>query len=632
MEREIITTNVRACRGCNKCVAKCPVNANIAYELEGENKVKIDQFKCIHCSECISVCDHSARNFSDDTERFFSDLKNGMAISIIVAPAIRFNFPNYKRLHGYLRSLGVKLVYDVSFGADITTWAYLQAIEKYKLDSVIAQPCPAIVNFIQKYRPELINRLVPVHSPMMCTAIYLSKYKKVTDRIAFLSPCIGKIDEINEKNTDGLVQYNVTYAKLEEYLLTNKISLSNYEEVEFDDIGCGIGLTFSRPGGLRENVEIHTNGGAWVRQVEGPHAYDYLDEYAKRIDEGKRVPLLIDILNCLNGCNLGTGTSRKISIDDIDCQLNDLKQDVLKKQRKNKLFKKVYFLFKRFDKELNLGDFERRYENKSTGGITPMNENLDEIFNRMLKITEDSRNVNCYACGFGNCKEFAKAVSQGINHINNCMDYNHKLQMEEQVQLGEKNIEIQKIMIEVKTISEEKEMTAQSLKKSVKDITDAIYEVSVGSSDNAKSIENISHEIYSVLDIAATLRESMHDVEAKLKSFSEASDEIVEIADQTNLLALNAAIEAARAGEQGRGFAVVAEEVRKLANKSRETVVSTKASESQIKDQVGKLTGISDGLGKKVDAISSEITSISATVEEVTAKCEEISATAMTLV
>lgn len=631
MRDEILLTKEELCAGCNKCIAKCPTKANIAYVVNGENKIRVDQHRCIHCGECLEVCDHNARDFFDDTERFFADLKQGTSISVIAAPAVRFNFANYRRLFGYLKALGVKLIYDVSFGADITTWAYLKAIKEQQLTSVIAQPCPAIVNYVQKFRPELIDKLAPIHSPMMCTAVYLRKYKNNQDKLAFLSPCIGKIDEINEKDTAGLVQYNVTYAKLEQYLSKNGINLANYPEADFEDQGCGLGLTFSRPGGLRENVEFHTQG-AWVRQIEGPgHTYHYLDEYAKRVQSGKPVPLLVDILNCLCGCNIGTGTNKAAKIDDIDYEMNQLKQAKIKEQSKAKLFKKTYALFDMFDKELRLADFVRRYENKAAGLEAAAALDLEPVFASLHKLTDESRKVNCYACGFGDCQNFAAAVATGINHVENCIDYNRKEVETEKELLAQSHSETEAMLSKVKSLSEERERSAELLKERVKDITDAINEVSVGSSENAKSIETISHEVHYIFKTAIELRESVREVESKLTHFGEASDEIVGIAGQTNLLSLNATIEAARAGEQGKGFAVVANEVRVLADRSKTIAASTKSSEGDIRQQVTKIMSISDMLEKKMDAVNNEITNISATIQEVTAKCQEIAATASLL-
>ncbi len=132
--------------------------------------------------ECVNMMHEGLQMIQND---FLKDLKNGEPISILAAPAIIVNILEYKKLFGYLRSIGVNFIYDVSFGADITVWAYLKVIKDEKIQSMIAQPCPSIVTFIEKYQSKLIDKLSPIQSPMMCSAIYMREYKHITDKIGF---------------------------------------------------------------------------------------------------------------------------------------------------------------------------------------------------------------------------------------------------------------------------------------------------------------------------------------------------------------------------------------------------------------------------------------------------------------
>lgn len=90
-------------------------------------------------------------------------------------------------------------------------------MKEKNVKTMISQPCPVVVNYIEKYKKDILKYLAPIQSPMMCTAIYLKKYKNIEESIAFLSPCIGKMNEIKDKNNLGLVDYNVTFKKLKEH-------------------------------------------------------------------------------------------------------------------------------------------------------------------------------------------------------------------------------------------------------------------------------------------------------------------------------------------------------------------------------------------------------------------------------
>jgi len=111
---------------------------------------------------------------------------------------------------------------------------------------------------------------------MMCTAIYLKKYEKLTDDLAFISPCIAKKLEISDPNTQGNIKYNVTFDNLMKYVRSHNM----FHEMAEDEIEYGLGAVYPTPGGLKENVFWFCGEDVFISPVEGEkRAYEFLKDY-----------------------------------------------------------------------------------------------------------------------------------------------------------------------------------------------------------------------------------------------------------------------------------------------------------------------------------------------------------------
>ena len=444
----LIYTGAEGCVECNKCIHECPVlKSNVSVpDADGKHKMCVDERECILCGTCIDTCTHDIRHFKDDCSEFFAALEQGKEISLIVAPSFYLNYPNeYKNILGYLRSRGVKNFYPVSFGADIATWGYLNFLEN-KTDGYIAQPCPTIVSHIEKHQPELLPNIIPVQSPMMCIAIYLKKYLNITGEIAFLSPCIAKKAEIESQRGLGLIQYNVTFKRLEEYFRKNNVYTENFPEIE-EELSYGMGAIFPMIGGLKENMEYYLGSELMIMRIDGEHkSYQFLKSFADEKKTGKFMPTLVDIVNCENGCGQGTGTHcRDIDGNGISYQSlifrNKMYNEVKKRNQLDPALRRAA-LNDSF-KHLNLQDFLCAYErDKGVCTRTVPEAQIEAIMTKkLMKLTENDRHVDCSACGYDTCREMAEAVALGINHHDNCVYYVKNALLESMKEKSETSIE-----------------------------------------------------------------------------------------------------------------------------------------------------------------------------------------------
>lgn len=146
-----------------------------------------------------------------------------------------------------------------------------------------------------------------------------------------------------------------------------------------------------------------------------------------------------------------------------------------------------------------------------------------------------------------------------------------------------------------------------------------------------RALEEISAVIEQLAAAAGEINANELSLNNKIKGVNVLADEISEvlafikqIADETKMLGLNAAIEAARAGEVGRGFGVVAEEIRKMSDESKETVITIRSLIDRIKGEVKETVDNSQVTVNASQEQAAATQEITASIEEITSMAEEL--------
>lgn len=626
----MIRSDPSKCVGCNACIRACPVDdANIAQNVAGKDVININDKNCIRCGSCVKACSHNARFYDDDTARFFRDIKSGRKLTVLVAPAVRVAFGSkWKSVLGMLRKYGADKIYDVSFGADICTYMHLKAVKEKRVGKIISQPCAALTDYILKYRHELIPYLSPVHSPILCGAIYIKKYVGDKNPIAVLSPCIAKKTEFEDT---GIVEYNVTFSELKKYISDNSITLDG-NDFEFDGLPAYSGAIYPMPGGLKECLKAMEPNMKVVNSEGVPEVYHNLDKYLETPENAR--PDVFDVLSCGLGCTVGPGVPGDKNMLEIMGIMEGVKQDAFSRQTKQMTLSQKSKQYNSFHSTLKLDDFLREYSPKALDSPSVSQTDIENAFIKLGKTTESEKKFDCQACGYSSCREMAVSIAKGLNIPKNCHQYIVKKNIEESdsirlhnEKITQANGEIQRL---TSVLNDEIRIAAENTKHIVGN-----------SNENISLIDVVDRIAANLQSLSSAMAENIDQINSINEEYSHNSDTIEDIAMQIKILAVNASIEAAHVGEAGKGFAVVAGEVGTLADKTQSATQGfisshsnvTKETEcvnNSITDIISEIKKLSEILAKLKSSVETtghtgnEISSQMEKVSEISGKIEKV--------
>ena len=403
----VVFTNKARCRDCYRCVRVCPVKAIRMHE----GQANVVPHRCISCGTCVRECPQGAKSYRRDLGRALELFHPGARVAASVAPSFAAVFPawQWRRLPSALRRLGFDYVGETAIGAYDVAAATAQAVAKQPGQSHVCTACPAVVRFVECYRPEQAGNLVPVVSPMLAHARHIRR--RLADsgdvRVIFIGPCVAKKAEADRPENEGLVDCALTFAELAEWFEQENVDLSACEETDFDERPRGAARLFPLEGG-----SVRTSG--WTADllaetVVAASGYEEICTVLDSIVPGG-APRIIEPLFCKQGCINGPAMPG-------DRNVFLCRGDVLS-----------YAAASESDAAADPPPgLAARFIAEGVDGTPAVTE---EQIRKVLAMTGKAKaddQLNCGACGYPSCRDKAVAVIRGMAEPEMCIPHMKRL-------------------------------------------------------------------------------------------------------------------------------------------------------------------------------------------------------------
>jgi two-component system NtrC family sensor kinase len=404
----IINTIKQNCRRCYTCVRDCPAKA-IRIE-DGQASVVAD--RCISCGNCTMVCSQDAKAYKSGLEGTFTLLHRGTAAALL-APSFPagFSLPP-AQIIGALRKAGFTYVIEVAHGADQVNQACHDFLREHPTGIHIAGACPAVVEYVRKYHPELTDRIMPIVSPMVATALEVKRRYGQHVRCVFIGPCVAKKAEILDPEIVGVVDEVLTLVEMERVLSARGVDPALAPPSDFDPPHAGTARIYPVPGGMLESAGIG-DGILDPRLI----VVSGKDETVETLDglsqNGIEGTLLVEALMC-RGCYAGPGVGSSEPGMTRRRRVAEFAAGSLHRQSEGTL--------PAYDAGTAPVCLTRHFEADDQRSEGPTEEEIREILAHTNKFFPEDE-LNCSACGYPTCRAKAKAVYEGMAEEAMCLPF-----------------------------------------------------------------------------------------------------------------------------------------------------------------------------------------------------------------